>query len=196
MPSVPADAGVVPIGGRSLLHPHTWFASGQGRPVAVLVTVMLALFYGFLGSSSWEPVRQRVFDTYQSIAPRQVQALPVVIVDIDEASVTALGQWPWPRTRLARLIEATHRLGARVRDLSRATAPPRAGAQPQAAGCDRPNTLAGRFFLELPRATAWISARRALPPGGRPRRSRAAPLGVCRGRPRRARLLDILGREV
>jgi adenylate cyclase len=78
----------------------------------VLVTVVLALFYGLLGQSSWEPVRSRVFDTYQSLAPRQVQALPVVIVDIDEASVTALGQWPWPRTRLARLIEATHQLGA------------------------------------------------------------------------------------
>jgi serine phosphatase RsbU (regulator of sigma subunit)/CHASE2 domain-containing sensor protein len=88
------------------------FDSGQGRPVAVLVTVVLALFYGFLGKSSWERVRYRVFDTYQAMAPRQVQALPVVIVDIDEASVTALGQWPWPRTRLAHLIEAIHQLGA------------------------------------------------------------------------------------
>ncbi len=114
MPSVPADVGVVHIGGWSLLCPRTWFASGQGRPVAVLVTVVLALFYGLLGQSSWEPVRSRVFDTYQSMAPRQVQALPVVIVDIDEASVTALGQWPWPRTRLARLIEVTHQLGARA----------------------------------------------------------------------------------
>ena len=114
MPSVPADAGAVHIGGWSLLHPRTWFASGQGRPVAVLVTVGLALCYGFLAQSSWEPVRHRVFDTYQSMAPRQVQALPVVIVDIDEASVTALGQWPWPRTRLARLIEATSQLGARA----------------------------------------------------------------------------------
>jgi serine phosphatase RsbU (regulator of sigma subunit)/CHASE2 domain-containing sensor protein len=82
--------------------------------VAVLATVVLALFYGCLGTSFWERVRYRVFDTYQAMAPRQVQALPVVIVDIDEASVTALGQWPWPRTRLARLIEAIHQLGARA----------------------------------------------------------------------------------
>jgi adenylate cyclase len=114
VPSVPADTEVAHIGGWSLLCPRMWFASGQGRPVAVLVTVVLALFYGLLGQSSWEPVRSRVFDTYQSLAPRQVQALPVVIVDIDEASVTALGQWPWPRTRLARLIEATHQLGAQA----------------------------------------------------------------------------------
>jgi serine phosphatase RsbU (regulator of sigma subunit)/CHASE2 domain-containing sensor protein len=78
------------------------------------MTVVLALFYEFFGPSSWEPVRSRIFDAYQSMVPRQVQALPVVIVDIDEASVTALGQWPWPRTRLARLIEATHQLGARA----------------------------------------------------------------------------------
>ena len=114
MPSVPADTGAVHIGGWSLLRPRTWFAHGQGRLVAVLATVVLALCHGFLGKSYWERVRYGVFDTYQSMAPRQVQALPVVIVEIDEASVTALGQWPWPRTRLARLIEATHQLGARA----------------------------------------------------------------------------------
>ena len=82
--------------------------------MAVLATVMLALFYGFLGKSYWERVRNVVFDTYQSMAPRQMQPLPIVIVDIDETSVAALGQWPWPRTRLARLIEAIHQLGARA----------------------------------------------------------------------------------
>ena len=114
MPSVPADAGVVHGDGWSLLRPRTWFASAQGRPVAVLVTVVLALFYGFLGQALWEPVRHRVFDTYQSIAPRQVQALPVVLVEIDAASVTALGQWPWPRTRLARSSLCYGRFKARM----------------------------------------------------------------------------------
>ena len=114
MSSVSAEAEVAHIGDWSLLRPRTWFANGQGRLVAVLVTVVLALYYAFLGQSDWERVRNVVFDTYQAMAPRQVQALHVVIVDIDEASVTALGQWPWPRTRLARLIEATHQLGARA----------------------------------------------------------------------------------
>ncbi len=114
MPSVSADAGVVHRGGWSLLRPRTWFANGQGRLVAVLATVVLALCHGFLGELYWERVRNVVFDTYQSMAPRQMQQLPIVIVDIDEASVAALGQWPWPRTRLARLIEAIHQLGARA----------------------------------------------------------------------------------
>jgi serine phosphatase RsbU (regulator of sigma subunit)/CHASE2 domain-containing sensor protein len=55
-----------------------------------------------------------VLDTYQSMAPRPVHRLPVVIVDIDHASLTALGQWPWPRTRLARLIDAIQQLGAQA----------------------------------------------------------------------------------
>jgi len=111
---VPAHAGAVQIGDWSLLRPRTWFANGQGRFVAVLVTVVLAILQVLFGELCWERMRNVVFDTYQAMAPWQGQALQVVIVDIDNASVTALGQWPWPRTRLARLIEATHQLGARA----------------------------------------------------------------------------------
>jgi len=110
---VSADAGVVHIGGWSLWRPRTWFVNGQGRLVAVLVTVVLAVFQVWLGELYWERIRHVVFDTYQRALPRRVdERFPVIIVDIDEASITALGQWPWPRTRLAHLIEATHRLGA------------------------------------------------------------------------------------
>jgi CHASE2 domain-containing sensor protein/serine phosphatase RsbU (regulator of sigma subunit) len=97
-----------------LFHPRTWFARGQGRSAAVLATVVLVLFYVFLGPRYWQWVHHMVFDTYQSIAPRQLDQLPVVIVDIDDASLTALGQWPWPRPRLARLLEAIHQLGAQA----------------------------------------------------------------------------------
>ena len=44
------------------------------------------------------------FDAYQRAAPRSVEALPAVIVAIDDRSIAAFGQWPWPRTTLARLI--------------------------------------------------------------------------------------------
>lgn len=37
----------------------------------------------------------------------------VVIVDVDEASLAALGQWPWPRFRVAALIDEAAALGAR-----------------------------------------------------------------------------------
>jgi adenylate cyclase len=57
----------------------------------------------------WDPnpleeLRLRSFDFYQNISPRISDVRPVVIVDIDEESVRAYGQWPWPRTILADLL--------------------------------------------------------------------------------------------
>ena len=56
----------------------------------------------------------RSFDFYQSLKPRVAEPdkRPVVIVDIDEASLQALGQWPWPRTLIAELVERLQRAGA------------------------------------------------------------------------------------
>ena len=44
------------------------------------------------------------FDACQAIAPRAVSALPATIVEIDQKSIVALGQWPWPRTVLGELV--------------------------------------------------------------------------------------------
>jgi adenylate cyclase len=53
------------------------------------------------------------FDTLQSFWPRKIDpALPVRIVDIDEASLAAFGQWPWPRDKLAKLVDQLGELGA------------------------------------------------------------------------------------
>jgi adenylate cyclase len=57
-------------------------------------------------------VRELLFDQYQRLAPRPYQDLPVRIVDIDEASLAAIGQWPWPRNDLARLVDRLADLGA------------------------------------------------------------------------------------
>jgi adenylate cyclase len=65
----------------------------------------------------WDPAvlqvaRHRVFDIFQRAAPRVALDAPVVIVAIDEASLAAYGQWPWPRTVFADLAEALTRAGA------------------------------------------------------------------------------------
>src|SRR5471030_93957 len=59
-----------------------------------------------------EELRVRTFDIFQVIQPREVSERPVVIVDIDEKSLKTLGQWPWPRTRVADLITRLTELGA------------------------------------------------------------------------------------
>jgi adenylate cyclase len=52
-----------------------------------------------------EELRLRTFDLFQDIKPRSDNHRPVVIVDIDDASLAAYGQWPWPRTLIAQLID-------------------------------------------------------------------------------------------
>ncbi|MFT5173046.1 MAG: adenylate cyclase, partial [Gammaproteobacteria bacterium] len=54
--------------------------------------------------------RQRVFDSYHRLVPRLVERFPAIIVDIDDRSLAALGQWPWPRTLTARLVAAVAEL--------------------------------------------------------------------------------------
>ena len=61
-----------------------------------------------------EELRLRTFDLFQVLRPREQTARPVAIVDIDEESLKAIGQWPWPRTTVADLITRITQLGAAV----------------------------------------------------------------------------------
>jgi adenylate cyclase len=61
-----------------------------------------------------QEIRLRTFDTFQRIDPRVKTARPVRIVNIDDKSLAKYGQWPWPRTRIAELIDDLTRMGARV----------------------------------------------------------------------------------
>jgi adenylate cyclase len=56
--------------------------------------------------------RRSVFDYYQRLAPRTYQDAPVRIVDIDDASLAAVGQWPWPRSAVAALVGRLSASGA------------------------------------------------------------------------------------
>ncbi|MGD0866844.1 MAG: CHASE2 domain-containing protein [Rhizomicrobium sp.] len=56
--------------------------------------------------------RRSVFDYYQRLAPRTYQKAPVRIVDIDDASLTQIGQWPWPRSAVAAMIGRLSQSGA------------------------------------------------------------------------------------
>jgi adenylate cyclase len=48
------------------------------------------------------------FDTLQQISPRdQLEDDPIVIIDIDDQSLNNLGQWPWSRDLLSRLVSNT-----------------------------------------------------------------------------------------
>src|SRR5438445_13592837 len=68
----------------------------------------LAVLFGVMRPRVLDDLGNFVFDTWQRIEPRTFERDgPVRIIAIDEASLEELGQWPWPRVRLA---EATRRL--------------------------------------------------------------------------------------
>ncbi len=92
-----------------------WF----GRKFGYARLVCLALLIGVaaLRIADFAPIeelRVRTFDTFQRFDPRVKTARPVTIVDIDEKSLAKLGQWPWPRTRIADLVTNLTKLGAVV----------------------------------------------------------------------------------
>ena len=57
-------------------------------------------------------IRNQSFDLYQRLVPRPSVKQPVVIVDIDEGSLEAVGQWPWPRSVVAKLVDRLTAMGA------------------------------------------------------------------------------------
>lgn len=53
-----------------------------------------------------------VFDSYQRLMPRPSAGAPLAVLDIDETSIAAIGQWPWSRGTLARMVDRLGELGA------------------------------------------------------------------------------------
>lgn len=53
-----------------------------------------------------------VFDSYQSFKPREATDPPVAVIDIDEASIARLGQWPWSRRVVADMVTRASAFGA------------------------------------------------------------------------------------
>lgn len=76
----------------------------------VLIAAWLVRYqdFAFMGS-----LRNLVFDQYQRLEPRQSPPdMPVRIIDIDDESIRKIGQWPWPRNRVATMIDRLAELGA------------------------------------------------------------------------------------
>ena len=86
-------------------------------PITSLVCIAI-LIGGLLGRiidpPAVETLRVKTFDLYQRLSPRPIGEYPVGIIDIDEKSLAQVGQWPWPRTTIAKLVEQAHKLGAAV----------------------------------------------------------------------------------
>lgn len=87
---------------------HRWF-----QVVLLLALLVGAVLLRFEDPPSIKRMRELTFDVYNRILPR-VPANDVLIVDIDEESIKAHGQWPWPRTLVGDIPVILREMGAKA----------------------------------------------------------------------------------
>ncbi|MCW5697731.1 MAG: adenylate/guanylate cyclase domain-containing protein [Bauldia sp.] len=80
-------------------------------PLGLAIVVLLA-WVRLADPYPVQALREIAFDGFQRVAPRAEGDFPIRIVDIDEASLETVGQWPWPRDRMAELTRRLTELGA------------------------------------------------------------------------------------
>ncbi|MEP6898747.1 MAG: CHASE2 domain-containing protein [Rhodanobacter sp.] len=92
------------------MKPITSFATLSRRAIFLFLLAGLSIAFavGLGGLFNAAPVARLdrfVLDTLLVRTASGARAPGTVVVDIDEVSLSALGQWPWPRYRVAQLIE-------------------------------------------------------------------------------------------
>ena len=141
--------------------------ASEARLYAATTTAacLLALLAGVVGAPTRAVMQDLVFDQYQRWKPRPYAFdRPVRVVEIDEESLKQLGQWPWPRERVAELVDKLKNAGAAAiafdflfseKDRSDATA--KAGQTPDdvfAHAIDGAPVVLGSFISDAPNGAA------------------------------------------
>ncbi len=85
----------------------------SGFKIGFLLTV-LALFIYAMDIPFLNVIEQKAYDLHFRSRGPITPGNEVVIVGIDEKSVNLLGRWPWPRTRIAELVDRLGSYGAKV----------------------------------------------------------------------------------
>jgi adenylate cyclase len=80
--------------------------------VLSVLVIIVALEVRFIDPVFLQNLRLTSFDFFQQLKPRDFKPVPVRFVDLDDESLARLGQWPWPRTRVAELVSRLKQAGA------------------------------------------------------------------------------------
>ena len=78
------------------------------------LSLLLVFVLQVIGVPAVGRIGDQFFDSYQRAAPREPKSTPIQVVAIDEESIRRVGQWPWPRTEVGRLVERLSAAGAAV----------------------------------------------------------------------------------
>ncbi|MBT8332278.1 MAG: CHASE2 domain-containing protein, partial [Deltaproteobacteria bacterium] len=90
------------------------FSSGRSVCLLLLIAVLAGMLFGF------KPLRILEYKAYDLISSlrRPQEGMPVIIVSIDDISLNKLGDWPWPRSYIAELINTLSKNGAHTLGIS------------------------------------------------------------------------------
>ena len=81
-----------------------WLPKLTVGTIATFAAVFIGLLLYVVEPKALTVLRNIVFDQYQRWHPRTYQPVQVRIIDFDDESLKRIGQWPWPRTTIAELI--------------------------------------------------------------------------------------------
>jgi adenylate cyclase len=79
------------------------------RSVVLLALLLVPVVWNDMPVA--KAMRLAWLDAYQALSPRERHSAPAIIVAIDEKSIERYGQWPWPRTLVARLLDRIRAAG-------------------------------------------------------------------------------------
>jgi adenylate cyclase len=121
------------------------------RGLALALAAVCVLLLQALAPASISAWNDRLTSRTWSLADRTLQEQRVVVVDIDEKSVQALGPWPWPRDRVAQLLTALDAQGVslKVVDILFDGPQPQDPALVQALQQGAPSVMAQLFALNI-----------------------------------------------
>ncbi|THB80277.1 MAG: CHASE2 domain-containing protein [Desulfobacteraceae bacterium] len=80
----------------------------------IVLTTLISGLFSFFNHEYATILDYPVYDRLMRMSASPGASDAITIVDIDEKSLSAVGQWPWPRYRLAQLVDAIGRFKPRV----------------------------------------------------------------------------------
>lgn len=105
-----ATAPIMKTLAHTLLKRPVWLYASVSALAVVLMAAISGLFAPQL--QQWE---ERLASRTWALADSSATERRVVVVDIDEKSTQALGAWPWPRDRMAQLLNGLDAYGVNLK---------------------------------------------------------------------------------
>lgn len=88
--------------------------SSRSICLVLMIAILAGMIFGFKPLLSLE---HKAYDLMATLKHRAA-GIPVIIVAIDDKSLKSIGDWPWPRSYIADIINTLSKSGARIQGVS------------------------------------------------------------------------------